>query len=608
MIKVDYSKHSTSWTKFDIVQVMDSVSSIEKIELYKAEEIVINGAILKSFLGINHLNDPIPKHWIEIQKFPLEKKLFALLALLFTHGRVIKMFAELFSDKKMGGLFVTKPNKIIENIKVFTNIRSALVESGASLQNFRREIEVPYNFSLIFKNGEVGKLFKEVLREKISKLLRINFIDDETFYSICFDNSFHDAIGLPQTEFKKWLEGFSIEALDKVGTYINRAEIKDFYSIKQIQINFDNSNEIYFLGENGDGKSLVLMSLFLTFKSNYISNLNTAGKTSKILDILKENLGFRPIGVDDFGRQYGLGNNLFLKNVFAYGAHRGNYSADNADEYGFMTLFDSEERLINPISWLSLQRAIELEDSDLNGSDLFNETSALAISVDALEKLLNELLEKNVIVKVSVDDVKFIEKGASPLSFHQLSEGYKSVILFVCDLIFRLSKSAKKGQSIEDIEGVVFVDEIDLHLHPKWQRSIVRKLRELFPRVQFIFSTHSPAIIQGADDSSLIFRVFRDSETGETKVSDPICRKDLDDLMINSLVTHPIFGMETARLSTQSTSSDTSDDYLQYRISLQVRQELNKKQAEGLTFINDQEIDEIIRNVIKLELGNDKNR
>lgn len=158
------SKLKTSWTKYDIVQVMDVIDSLESIESYKKKEIVIDEPILKSFLGIKTLRSPTPPHWIEVQKYPAEKKLFAFLAVMFTHYEVVKLFAEHYSQKPMGGTFK------MEHGKMFTNIRSALVESGATLSNYRRHNEVPFDFSMIFGNGAVGVLFKEVLKERLNRV------------------------------------------------------------------------------------------------------------------------------------------------------------------------------------------------------------------------------------------------------------------------------------------------------------------------------------------------------------------------------------------------------------------------------------------------------
>lgn len=94
------------------------------------------------------------------------------------------------------------------------------------------------------------------------------------------------------------------------------------------------------------------------------------------------------------------------------------------------------------------------------------------------------------------DSTLVIEKSGTLLDVRQLSDGERGVLSMVLDLARRLSQA---NEGIEDplTEGqaVVLIDEIDLHLHPKWQRQIVQKLRETFPRCQFIATTHSPQVI-----------------------------------------------------------------------------------------------------------------
>jgi len=88
-----------------------------------------------------------------------------------------------------------------------------------------------------------------------------------------------------------------------------------------------------------------------------------------------------------------------------------------------------------------------------------------------------------------------LEKGNEEFEIDQLSHGEKAVISLVGDLARRLV-IANQG-SINPLEGkgIVLIDELGLHLHPKWQRTILKKLREIFPRIQFICTTHSPLII-----------------------------------------------------------------------------------------------------------------
>ena len=150
-----------------------------------------------------------------------------------------------------------------------------------------------------------------------------------------------------------------------------------------------------------------------------------------------------------------------------------------------------------------------------------------------------------------------------------------------------------------------------MHLHPKWQRVLIGKLRKLFPNVQFIFTTHSPTIIQGASEDAMMFRVYRTKEDGKTKVSEPYYRKDepyyrkdLDHLMINTLLTSPLFGLGDSRMNSADNDADTSETYLLYRINKKLEEELEKQKTVGKEFINDKTIDDLIQKIIKDELGN----
>lgn len=83
-----------------------------------------------------------------------------------------------------------------------------------------------------------------------------------------------------------------------------------------------------------------------------------------------------------------------------------------------------------------------------------------------------------------------------PLS--HLSDGYRSIIRLTADLAYRCIKlNPHLGtRSIQETSGIVLIDEIDMHLHPKWQRHIVSDLKKTFPGLQFIATTHSPFIVQ----------------------------------------------------------------------------------------------------------------
>lgn len=506
---LELSKLKTSWTKYDIVQVLDVVYSVDTIQKYLNGEASINEPILKSFLGINSLNDPIPSYWIEIQKYTdKEKKLFALAALLFTHYEVIDQFANSFSKGNMKGV------AIITKDKASTNLRSALVNSGATDPSNRRQTEVPYDFTPLITNYNIGPFFKQVLLQRLD-VCGLKDPDDESFYSVCYEYHFSAVLSLTDGQFHDWLEGLSpIE-----GTYIKSLCVDRFLCIKsEVQLSFQNSHEVYFLGENGDGKSVLLMALYLAFNGFRVRNEMDKTNIGRVLSILDRN--GKLYGEDNRGHGYSPSIQNKLQNIYAYGTHRGRYSSDDYEEYGFMTLFDNNLELINPEQWikdLALDQA-KFEDQRLG--------------VEALKKVINEVLNKDVTIEIEGSRVVFVERGYRE-SIDELSEGYRSMIIFVCDLLYRLLYNNLQTDNIFTIPAVVLVDEIDAHLHLKWQRQIVKKLRGIFPNIQFVFTTHSPTIIQGASNDAIIFRTYR--ENGVTKVSDPYYKNEFNNLMVNSM-------------------------------------------------------------------------
>lgn len=76
-----------------------------------------------------------------------------------------------------------------------------------------------------------------------------------------------------------------------------------------------------------------------------------------------------------------------------------------------------------------------------------------------------------------------------------LSDGFRSVFVIVSDLLLRLSLAAPRPEEVLSQEAVCLIDEIDAHLHPRWQERVVPSLRAMFPRVQFIATTHSPIVV-----------------------------------------------------------------------------------------------------------------
>ena len=90
--------------------------------------------------------------------------------------------------------------------------------------------------------------------------------------------------------------------------------------------------------------------------------------------------------------------------------------------------------------------------------------------------------------------------------FSRLSDGVKNMIGMVSDIAFRCAilNPHLGANAPQETEGIIFIDEIDLHLHPRWQRRIVEDLQRTFPNIQFFATTHSPFIIQSLRQGKLI--------------------------------------------------------------------------------------------------------
>ena len=98
-----------------------------------------------------------------------------------------------------------------------------------------------------------------------------------------------------------------------------------------------------------------------------------------------------------------------------------------------------------------------------------------------------------------------IDRNGTTIPVRQLSDGERGSLALVLDLTRRLAQANPNfADPASEAEAVVLIDELDLHLHPKWQRQIVHNLTEAFPRCQFIATTHSPFVIQALQHGELI--------------------------------------------------------------------------------------------------------
>lgn len=128
---------------------------------------------------------------------------------------------------------------------------------------------------------------------------------------------------------------------------------------------------------------------------------------------------------------------------------------------------------------------------------------------DAFQSMDLPLRRKSILhdslLKVKLTPRIIIMRAIGPLAVSQLSDGEQRLFSLFVDIARELSIREESNRNIGDGEAVILIDEIDVHLHPKWQRQIVPLLEDLFPRCQFIATTHSPFVIQSVrSDSNLV--------------------------------------------------------------------------------------------------------
>ena len=156
-------------------------------------------------------------------------------------------------------------------------------------------------------------------------------------------------------------------------------------------------------------------------------------------------------------------------------------------------------RIQDFVDWWKIKEAFSIEVPNSKSN------RQLQAVIQALEKFMpsphysNWRLEGDKVyvtkyTEISIFVVSLLKRGE--LSIHQLSEGERSLIVLVFELARRLAQANPESDDpISTGEGIVLIDELDLHLHPTWQRKVVHDLKRTFPKIQFFATTHSPQII-----------------------------------------------------------------------------------------------------------------
>ncbi|MDR3008628.1 MAG: AAA family ATPase [Sphingobacterium sp.] len=433
---------------------------------------------------------------------------------------------------------------VLEEMGLLSNLLNDLhlpYYSNGYLKVDRTEFGTDYNKSLkLFINDEKLKIDRVLkhYEDNYPQLtnIRISFINDKEFKKN-IDN------------IENYREGIKSDKVAK--SYLKSIRIKDYHNIKNLDIrNIPvKCKWIFITGENGSGKTSLLQSIAIGICRNQDKDEVIYENKQTKIEVLLHN-GVKYPSSTQFDKDIST-SELLTKGFAAYGPIR---------------LF-SESTQIKGVSFdrkIARKRTFGLFHSitllgDLSGEYLFSvrpKYYELAFQ-DFLENVsLNiPLIVSNIAeVQAVTDDenntqLLYVQTNApqnadktfKTVTFKELPSGTKNFVGFILDLLLRLQSQQPDVTDIANYTGIVIIDEIDLHLHPKMQRDIVIQLSQTFPNIQFIVTTHSPVPLLGAPEDSLFIKMDRDDHNN---IKAEILDIDVKNLLPNTILTSPIFGFQ----------------------------------------------------------------
>lgn len=133
-----------------------------------------------------------------------------------------------------------------------------------------------------------------------------------------------------------------------------------------------------------------------------------------------------------------------------------------------------------------------------------SEYEAFKRLVGSFMKFMNDL-DSIPVIEYSrrYEELAYTENGVT-LPISKLSAGYQSLLFMMIDIAYRLAILNPAHKNLGEAEGIILIDEVDLHLHPKWQWNVITALKKTLPNAQFIIATHSPIVISSCESDNLI--------------------------------------------------------------------------------------------------------
>ncbi len=288
---------------------------------------------------------------------------------------------------------------------------------------------------------------------------------------------------------------------------IRRFQIFEHLLLERTDANVDRGQWTLLIGENGVGKTTFLKSIALAMMSIFDRGaLSPATNSNPSIQV--HFAGGPRLAVHPARPSQSAGGPAespdFQEPWWAYSTQRGTALGGPSREVDLdpraaaRSLFDRDWRLIHAETWLQSRHYAALHDGG-KAADFFQAICA------TLRAVLPDVED----IEVRPEAVVLKRSGEEPLPLRSFSDGYLTTAGWIIDLIARWAERARAlhlevgADFRKEMTGMVLVDEIDLHLHPAWQTRIVRDLRDLFPKLSFVATTHNPLTLLGAEKGEI---------------------------------------------------------------------------------------------------------
>lgn len=347
--------------------------------------------------------------------------------------------------------------------------------------------------------------------------------------------------------------------------FLKEIKLRNFKCLSDISLSFEkdkksNRKWTLILGENGTGKSNILKAIALvTSGSNALGEL--LGNIDSWIKFGENNCSITAVietkkGEErDISLKFERGDNLskvISKNKESL--YLIDSAIENANRNYFIVAYGASRRLSNEVfsNFEKSRSARSMNVRNLfDNSSTLNPLTAWIIELDYRSgeqgiNLVKEALQDFLpgIIFHSIDKEKkqvMFETVDGLISLDQLSDGYQNMAAWIGDLLFRITEAFRTYSKPLESRGLLLIDELDLHLHPKWQRKLLDFIGNKLPNFQVVATTHSPLTAQQADTGELFALKRNDSNIVEIIpfIGSP------KSLLINQLLMTPVFGLET---------------------------------------------------------------